>query len=416
MSSALRKRRLRSTSIASVILLTACGASQEAALKVAGVEFSSEQVRGLTQEELEQLADLASVGRAVADGSVDELVASLDLRAVERSRLQAMPLHLGARRMGLDEQALREAYEQDPEWELEVRHIVRLVPRWAGPAERAEAHEVAEQVASRARAGEDFSALAAQLSEEPGAAERGGLLKPGRRGGWVAPFWDAALGLRAGEVSGVVETEYGYHVLRLDEKRTIAFAQASTLPVLRRLVPQSTAVQAMEEWVATRPPLEVESGALENARQALLHTRFPDDIVIARTADGSSYSGTELGLSWVELPADDRRGLIESQDAFKAWARDDARAAIWAEAAGELGVEEDHSQLEGWPPRLRRAAAAFGFGPGLSDSQIAEAALAAISARGQEAMIARSETAGLRMLLRRAYPAVRFPSDSPPAD
>jgi hypothetical protein len=373
-------------------------------------------VRGLTQEELEQLADLASVGRAVADGSVDELVASLDLRAVERSRLQAMPLHLGARRMGLGEQALREEYEQDPEWELEVRHIVRLVPRWAGPAERAEARAVADHAAGRARAGEDFRTLAAQLSEEPGAAERGGLLQPGRRGSWVAPFWDAALGLRAGEVSGVVETEYGYHVLRLDEKRAIAFDQASSLPVLRRLVPQSAAVQAMEEWVATRPPLEVESGALENARQALLHTRFPDAIVVARTAGGGSYSGTELGLSWVAHPADDRRGLIERRDAFEAWVSEDARAAIWAEAAGELGVEADHSQLEGWSPRLRRAAAAFGFGPGLSDSQIAEATLAALSARGQEALIARSEIAGLRMLLRSAYPAVRFPSDSSPED
>jgi hypothetical protein len=409
-------RRLRLASIAIILLMTACGDSQEPALTVAGVEFSSEQVRGLTEEEIEQLADLASVGRAVADGNLAELVAPLDARAVERSRLQAMPLHLGARRIGLGEQAIHDGYERDPEWELEVRHVVRLVPRWARPAERAEARALAEQVASRARAGEDFSALAAQLSEEPGAAERGGLLQPGRRGSWVGPFWDAALTLRVGEVSGLVETEYGYHVLRLDEKRAIAFDQASVLPVLRRLVPQATAMQAMEEWVATRPPLEVESGALEDARQALLRTRFPDNIVIARTAGGGSYSGRELGLSWIALPTDDRGGLIESRDAFEAWVSEDARAAIWAEAASELGLEADQSLTEGWVPRLRRAAAAFGFGPGLSDSQIAEATLAAISARGQEALIARSEIAGLRMLLRGAYPAVRFPSDSSPED
>jgi hypothetical protein len=403
-------------SIASVLLLTACGPSQQPALSVAGVEYSEEKLGGLSHEDLEQLADLSAVARAVAEGSLDELVASLDHQAAERSRLWAMPLHLGARRMGLGERALREAYQQEPEWELEVRHVVRLVPRWAGPAERTAARALAEQVAGRARAGEDFAELAAQYSEEPGAAERGGLLQPGRRGSWVEPFWEAALGLRPGEVSGVVETEYGFHVLRLEDRRAIDFDQASPLPVLRRLVPQAIAMQAMEEWVATRPPLEIDGDALETARQALLNTRLPDDAVIGRTADGGRYTGRELGLSWIARPTDEREGLLQNPASFAAWAGEDARSAIWASAAAELGVAAEPGPREPWALRLRRAAAALGFGSGLPEARMAEVALAAVSARGQEARIARSEIAGVRMLLRERYPAVRFRSGSSPAD
>jgi hypothetical protein len=397
-------------------ILTACGGQEEPVLRVAGVEFDAEQVRGLTEAEIEQLADLATVARVVSEGRVDELVAPLEARSVERSRLQAMPLHLGARRMGLSRQALLAAYEQEPDWELEVRHVVRLVPRWAGAAERAEARAIAEQVASRALAGEDFSMLAAQFSEEPGAAERGGLLQPGRHGSWVGPFWDAAISLRDGEVSGVVETEYGYHVLRLDEKRAVNFEAASPLPVLRRLVPPATAVQAMEEWVATRPPLEMDRGSLEGARQALLENRPPEDIVIARTADGGSYGGDELALSWATLSPDDRSGLMESVDAFEAWVSEDARAAIWAAAAREMGVEMDDGPTGEWTQRLRRAAAALGLTPTMSEERIVEAALAAVSARGQEARIARSEIAAMRTLLRRAYLAERLLSESAPVD
>ena len=64
--------------------------------------------------------------------------------------------------------------------------------RFAG---RAGGLHVAEEARQRALAGEDFAALAGEYSEEPGAAERGGLLQPGREGTWVDPFWQAALAL-----------------------------------------------------------------------------------------------------------------------------------------------------------------------------------------------------------------------------
>jgi hypothetical protein len=77
-----------------------------------------------------------------------------------------------------------------------------------------QARKRAQEVLKKAKAGGDFAALAKQYSDDPGSGSKGGDLGAFTRKTMVQPFSDAAFALKPGELSGIVESDFGFHVIK----------------------------------------------------------------------------------------------------------------------------------------------------------------------------------------------------------
>ena len=126
-----------------------------------------------------------------------------------------------------DEQ-LAQYYEQHKEEfrreeQVRARHILFKLAQQAGAEEEARVRGEAETTLQRIQAGEDFAALASQLSEDPVSAQQGGDLGFFKRGEMVKPFEETAFGLKPGVVSDPVRTDFGYHLIKVEEMQEAGY-------------------------------------------------------------------------------------------------------------------------------------------------------------------------------------------------
>lgn len=101
--------------------------------------------------------------------------------------------------------------------EVEVAQILKLPP--ASSSAVSETKKKLEKLKSRIAKGESFGTLAILYSEDPGSSRNGGLYTSIKRGMFVKEFEAVMFSLEVGEVSDVFKTEYGYHIMVLEERR-----------------------------------------------------------------------------------------------------------------------------------------------------------------------------------------------------
>jgi peptidyl-prolyl cis-trans isomerase D len=138
---------------------------------------------------------------------------TLDLQYVE------LRLADSAAEVVVDDAALRAHYEQikDRFSSTERRRGHHILITADKGLDDAAAKKQAEEVLAKLKAGGDFEALAKQYSKDPGSASKGGDLGWATKGMFVGAFEDALFGMQVGELRGPIKTEFGYHVIRLDE-------------------------------------------------------------------------------------------------------------------------------------------------------------------------------------------------------
>jgi len=96
-----------------------------------------------------------------------------------------------------------------------ARHILIKVAEDATEEEKAKARQEIESIATRVKAGEDFAELARQYSEDPGSGSKGGDLGYNPKGRMVPEFDEVMFSLEPGQVSDIVETKFGFHIIKL---------------------------------------------------------------------------------------------------------------------------------------------------------------------------------------------------------
>ena len=115
--------------------------------------------------------------------------------------------------IAVSENEIQEAWKKQGRQEtVDASHILFEVK---DPAQEAEVKAKAEEVLKKAKAGEDFAALATKYSEDTNSAKQGGSLGSFPRGRMVKEFEDVAFALKPEEISGLVRTQFGFHIIKV---------------------------------------------------------------------------------------------------------------------------------------------------------------------------------------------------------
>jgi parvulin-like peptidyl-prolyl isomerase len=173
----------------------------------------------------------------------------------------------------------------------------------------------AEGLLARARAGEDFTKLANEFTEDPSGKGTGGDLGWFGHGAMVKPFEDAAFALKPGELSGIVETQFGYHIIKVEERRAPGAGGADEqLHARHILIGFGTAKRGR-----TSPREQARAAVEEEKRQRVLdeivargRVQVADDYTVAAVT-GPGSSPTDVDSAVGTVPRDSTRQTPAAQ-------------------------------------------------------------------------------------------------------
>lgn len=161
------------------------------------------------------------------DADLDQFYKSNEklFQAPERATIEYVLMDVDAikKSITVNEADLKTYYEQNAQRlsgaeERRASHILITSPKTAPAADREKARAKAEELLAVVKKSPDtFAAVATKNSQDPGSAANGGDLDFFARGAMVKPFEDTAFSMKIGDISGVVESDFGYHIIKLTD-------------------------------------------------------------------------------------------------------------------------------------------------------------------------------------------------------
>ncbi|MCJ7508064.1 MAG: peptidylprolyl isomerase [candidate division Zixibacteria bacterium] len=195
--------------------------------KDTSIEITSEQVEQALDEQMKRLrARFASEEEFQAqlqkEGLTEKELRKRYKKAINDQLLRDKLLSSKISKISVSNKEVRDFYynyqDSIPEQPEGVRLGHILIPIKTGPETIDQLKKKAQSILEMARKGEDFSELAKKYSDDPSSAQ-GGELGYFRKGDMVPSFEKATFALKVGEISDVVETQFGFHIIKLEDKK-----------------------------------------------------------------------------------------------------------------------------------------------------------------------------------------------------
>lgn len=162
-------------------------------------------------------------------------------------------------RIAISSEQVTAFYEENPDQfrqgvQVQASHILIAVPSGADAGAQNDARARAEAVLAEVEAGGDFAALAREFSDDSGSGAMGGDLGFFGESAMVPEFEEAAFALQPGQISGLVETQFGYHIIRVVDRQA------------PRTVPLNDVRSQIEEFLAGRSEQEATQQFIDTLR------------------------------------------------------------------------------------------------------------------------------------------------------
>ena len=279
-----------------------------------------------------------------------------------------------AKTLTLDEADLKAYYQQNLEQlakteQRRASHILLTVASGASAEDKAKVKAKAQALHDQLKAQPGkFAELARAQSQDPGSAAKGGDLDYFSRGAMVKPFEDAAFALEKGQISDVVESDFGYHIIQVTDikrpaQRSFESMRAELEPDLKKQQAQRKFAEATEQFsnlvyeqsdslgpVADKLKLTVQTakglgrqgapGVLSNPK--LLAALFaPDSVEKKRNTEAVEVGPNQLAAARVVRHAPAATPPLESVAA-------QVRARLVAQRAAELAKADGEAKLAAW--------------------------------------------------------------------